>query len=112
MVGTPTTFQAEGGDEGPNENALLLHPDGQTITILRGLTQVQQLAVLAFVSMLRSGRGGDRVTLSVYYTSFVALCRQWKLDSMCCDKSEFLSVRPSSIPAHPFRAYVVLPLHT
>jgi len=34
MVGTPTTFQAEGGDEGPNENALLLHPDGQTITIL------------------------------------------------------------------------------
>ena len=69
---------------------------GQTITILRGLTQVQQLAVLAFVSMLRSGRGGDRVTLSVYYTSFVALCRQWKLDSMCCDKSEFLSVRPSS----------------
>jgi hypothetical protein len=33
-VATPAEFRAAGGDEGPNENALLLHPDGHTITIL------------------------------------------------------------------------------
>jgi hypothetical protein len=32
-VATPAAFRNAGGDEGPNENALVTHPDGQTVTI-------------------------------------------------------------------------------
>ena len=73
---------------------------GQTVKILRTLTQIQQLAVLAFVSLLRTGRGGDRITLSDLYASFTSLTRQWNLDkSFACDKSEFLSLCENALEA-------------
>jgi cell division control protein 6 len=72
---------------------------GQTVKILRQLTQIQQLAVLAFVSLLRSERAGDRVTLSDLYASFSSLIRQWNLSAYHCDKSEFLSLCENALEA-------------
>ncbi len=72
---------------------------GQTVSILQKLTQIQQLAVLAFVSLLRSERAGERVTLSDLYASFTSLIREWKLSQFHCDKSEFLSLCENALEA-------------
>ncbi len=72
---------------------------GQTVKILQKLTQIQQLAVLAFVSLLRSERAGERVTLSDLYGSFTSLIREWKLHQFHCDKSEFLSLCENALEA-------------
>ena len=50
--------------------------------------------------MLRTGKGGERITLSDLYSSFTSLTRQWKLDkSFACDKSEFLSLCENALEA-------------
>jgi Cdc6-like AAA superfamily ATPase len=72
---------------------------GNVIDILqRGLTTTQQLAVCAFVLLLRKGESGH-VTLATLYAEFRQLCRRQQLEHMCVDKPEFISLCENALAA-------------